>query len=141
MNRLVRIGGLRVDKYSYDKIDRFLRNNLDDTDYAEYSSALDDLLCVPSAMVSAIREGSELLESPAATDADFDRLGERFRGLLAVIPDSGTTPQPLTIQQLNDCAKDAQIDFCMDKASSFEVAFARRIEAAHGIKAAAAMAD
>lgn len=42
--------------------------------------------------------------------------------------------QPLTGAQLNECARDAQIDFCMDKASSFEVAFARRIEAAHGIK-------
>lgn len=30
-------------------------------------------------------------------------------------------------------ARDAQIDFCMGKESSFEVAFARRIEAAHGI--------
>lgn len=26
---------------AYDKIDRFLRNNLDDTDYAEYSEALE----------------------------------------------------------------------------------------------------
>jgi hypothetical protein len=29
---------------AYDMIDRFLRNNLDDTDYAEYSKALDSLL-------------------------------------------------------------------------------------------------
>lgn len=28
---------------SYDMIDRFLRNNLDDSDYAEYSAALDAL--------------------------------------------------------------------------------------------------
>lgn len=40
---------------------------------------------------------------------------------------------PLTIAQLNECARDAQIDFCMGKESSFEVAFARRIEAAHSI--------
>lgn len=26
---------------AYDQIDRFLRNNLDDADYAEYSAALD----------------------------------------------------------------------------------------------------
>jgi hypothetical protein len=31
---------------SYDLIDRFLRNNLDDDDYAEYSAAL-DALCTP----------------------------------------------------------------------------------------------
>lgn len=31
---------------SYDMIDRFLRNNLGDDDYAEYSAAL-DLLCAP----------------------------------------------------------------------------------------------
>jgi len=37
---------------------------------------------------------------------------------------------PLTIAQIHDCARDAQIDFCMNKESSFEVAFARRIEKA-----------
>jgi len=31
---------------SYDMIDRFLRNNLGDDDYAEYSTALDSL-CTP----------------------------------------------------------------------------------------------
>ena len=33
---------------SYDMIDRFLRNNLNDDDYAEYSAALDEL-CTPPA--------------------------------------------------------------------------------------------
>ena len=32
---------------SYDMIDRFLRNNLDDDDYAEYSAALDELCATP----------------------------------------------------------------------------------------------
>lgn len=41
--------------------------------------------------------------------------------------------EALTLAQLNECARDAQIDFCMGKESSFEVAFARHIEAAHGI--------
>jgi len=31
---------------SYDMVDRFLRNNLGDDDYAEYSAALDEL-CAP----------------------------------------------------------------------------------------------
>lgn len=33
---------------SYDMIDRFLRNNLDDDNYAQYSAALDEL-CTPPA--------------------------------------------------------------------------------------------
>lgn len=32
---------------AYDMIDHFLRNNLDDTDYAEYSQALDSILSAP----------------------------------------------------------------------------------------------
>jgi hypothetical protein len=32
---------------SYNKIDRFLRNNLNDDDYAEYSEALDYMYLVP----------------------------------------------------------------------------------------------
>jgi hypothetical protein len=32
---------------SYDMIDRFLRNNLGDDDYAEYSAALDELCTQP----------------------------------------------------------------------------------------------
>lgn len=47
-----------------------------------------------------------------------------------------STRVALTLAQLNEAARDAQIDFCMDKESSFEVAFARRIERAHGISAA-----
>ena len=33
---------------SYDMIDRFLRNNLDDDDYAEYSAALDSITYPPA---------------------------------------------------------------------------------------------
>ena len=35
------------DDYAYQMIDHFIRNNLDDDDYAEYIKALDSL-CVPS---------------------------------------------------------------------------------------------
>ena len=83
------------------------------------------------AALLAIRQGADLLESPAATDGDFDRLADRFRALLVELPNPA--PVPLTIVQLNECARDAQIDFCMGKESSFEVAFARRIEEAHGV--------
>jgi len=44
-----------------------------------------------------------------------------------------TARKPLTVAKLNECARDAQIDFCMNKETSFEVAFARRIEQCHGI--------
>jgi hypothetical protein len=33
---------------AYDRIDRFLRNNLDDADYAEYSAALELVYAVPT---------------------------------------------------------------------------------------------
>ena len=33
---------------SYEMIDHFLRNNLDDEDYAEYSAALDSICALPA---------------------------------------------------------------------------------------------
>jgi hypothetical protein len=41
---------------------------------------------------------------------------------------------PLSIAELNDIARQAQIDFCLGKATSFEVALARGVERAHGIE-------
>jgi len=38
--------------------------------------------------------------------------------------------EPLTLAQISKCARNAQILFCLDKYGSFEVAFARLIEAA-----------
>ena len=35
--------------YGYEMIDRYLRNNLDDDDYAEYSAALDSVMSPPIA--------------------------------------------------------------------------------------------
>lgn len=46
---------------SYEMIDRFLRNNLDDEDYAEYSAALDSI-CAPSAP-DVVKQLVEALES------------------------------------------------------------------------------
>jgi hypothetical protein len=42
---------------AYDLIDRFLRNNLDDTDYAEYSAALDTVLASTAAKADLTEEG------------------------------------------------------------------------------------
>jgi hypothetical protein len=50
---------------SYDKIDRFLRNNLDDTDYAEYSAALEDVLAYQRTEQQA---GAAMDEAVAAGD-------------------------------------------------------------------------
>lgn len=41
---------------------------------------------------------------------------------------------PLTLAQLSAIARQAQIDYNLCKYRSFEVAFARGVEAAHGIK-------
>ena len=55
---------------SYDMIDRFLRNNLDDDDYSEYSAALDSLCSPPPAnkltrehVISILRLARELEDS------------------------------------------------------------------------------
>lgn len=68
-----------------------------------------------------------------------------FKAALAAIHHSGAaTPEavsmrsaaaPLTVAQLNDIASKAQITFCLGKQESFDVAFARGIERAHGIDA------
>ena len=57
---------------AYDKIDRFLRNNLDDNDYAEYSEALDEIARpAPEALGAA---GVEL------SDAEILRIFEKETG-------------------------------------------------------------
>ena len=47
---------------SYDMIDRFLRNNLNDDDYAEYSAALDELCTPPAQQEPVAGKGKELSE-------------------------------------------------------------------------------
>ncbi len=41
--------------------------------------------------------------------------------------------EPLSFSRLNEIARNAQIAYCLGKASSYDVAFARGVEAAHGI--------
>lgn len=47
--------------YAYDMIDRFLRNNLDDTEYEEYSAALELIYATPhfKAVASVINEKTD----------------------------------------------------------------------------------
>lgn len=76
-----------------------------------------------------------------------DESGDRYRlmaaAMLAAAPqptrvDKGVevARQPLTYSALEDIARQAHIAFCLDKASSFELAFARLVEKAHGIVSA-----
>jgi len=51
---------------SYDMIDRFLRNNLGDDDYAEYSAALDELVA-PPAQPAPVQVSIEMVPDPVAT--------------------------------------------------------------------------
>ncbi|PLC44518.1 hypothetical protein C0Q88_07515 [Ralstonia pickettii] len=75
---------------AYDKVDRFLRNNLDDVDYAEYSEALESVRVAQSAQhagddhnpVEAI--GAEFVKAkasrdPRAVDTLVDALGCTLR--------------------------------------------------------------
>ena len=48
---------------SYDMIDRFLRNNLNDDDYAEYSAALDELCTPQRTWVSLTDEERKLVRN------------------------------------------------------------------------------
>lgn len=52
------------------------------------------------------------------------------REALASRPSEPAGQVPLTLAKISDLARDAQIAFCLDKHPSFEVAFARAIEAA-----------
>lgn len=46
---------------AYDKIDHFLRSNLDDSDYAEYSAALDAVFASDDAEIERLRAENERL--------------------------------------------------------------------------------
>lgn len=46
---------------AYDKIDNFLRNNLDDNDYAEFSAALETVFASDDAEIKRLRAENERL--------------------------------------------------------------------------------
>jgi hypothetical protein len=73
---------------SYDMIDRFLRNNLGDDDYAEYSAALDALASPPAAQPEPSCEDAKLAEtimSDCGHSTNNTRLLERITNRLACL--------------------------------------------------------
>jgi hypothetical protein len=58
---------------SYDMIDRFLRNNLGDDDYAEYSAALDDLVAPPKQDVPETNFGNMAEPKIGCVNHDCDQ--------------------------------------------------------------------
>lgn len=48
-------------------------------------------------------------------------------------PASQAQRAPLTRKQINECSRDAQIAFCLDKQPTYEVALTREVERRHGI--------
>ena len=67
---------------SYDMIDRFLRNNLDDDNYAEYSAALDEL-CAPPAQRKPLTDDEiwEIAERSEDGRFSFARAIEAAHGI------------------------------------------------------------
>lgn len=59
----------------YDQIDRFLRNNLGDLDYKEYSAALERLVARPASKPVAwgmpCADGSEIIDATTCIDAEY----------------------------------------------------------------------
>lgn len=51
----------RVREAAYDQIDRFLRNNLHDDDYADYSAALDSLYAAPTPPAQPTQAATDVL--------------------------------------------------------------------------------
>ncbi|MCI2809336.1 hypothetical protein [Eoetvoesiella caeni] len=60
---------------AYDKVDRFLRNNLDDDDYAEYSEALDAASFAPQPAEPVVKESLTAAE-PEDDKLNLDRLAD-----------------------------------------------------------------
>jgi hypothetical protein len=115
---------------SYDMIDRFLRNNLGDDDYAEYSAALDSL-CTPQPKQEQGEPVAEVKRNSSGQIYIEWRDGE---SAIANLIDAKlyTTPQPaqkpLTEEQI-------RTQFCGKPENFWDYnAGVRYAEAAHGIK-------
>ena len=70
------------------------------------------------------------LEAQTAHMADLVELADYATKKLEA---SQAQREPLTRKQINECSRDAQIAFCLDKQSTYEVALTREVERRHGI--------
>lgn len=152
------VSAMALTDEAYDLIDRYLRNNLDDTDYAEYSTALEAVRVAPApaSQPVAVPAGMEPVAWAVAGNVtnwskDFSKYktqhyvqpvftAAQVQAMLAAAP-SGPARQPLTdamVQQLVIAVCDSiypQDNASYSEADSvFYGAFARAIEHHHGIK-------
>lgn len=138
---------------AYYLIDRFLRNNLGDDDYAEYSAAL-EAVCQPQAVAGGEpigylycggSYGDELADWEIVADqVQCDKLNEHHGALgqEAKLPLYTAQPpqavrEPLTDAQIARIARsvlEAPAADGVPLAWTLAVGIARAIEAAHGIK-------
>ena len=84
---------------SYEMIDRFLRNNLDDEDYAEYSAALDSICAPPAPDVVA-----QLVEALRSTEEFLDYL---YNQDIKRIPFNFLMQQIIVVEQARAAAEEA----------------------------------
>lgn len=103
---------------SYDMIDRFLRNNLNDDDYAEYSAALDELCTPPAQQEPVAGKGKELSEqlklcarnvafvAAGRVDMSSAAMQEMFT-LIDHVCAGIDSPQPAQQRHLSELEKDA----------------------------------
>lgn len=85
---------------------------------------------------STCRAPGYMVYIPAGRYADLSQSHDRDVVNQRITPLYTRPAVPLTLKRIGDAARDAQIAYCLDKQPSFEIAFARAIEAAHNIKGA-----
>ena len=83
-----------------------------------------------AALIQSLRARVQELEAQTAHMADLVELADYATKKLEA---SQAQREPLTRKQINECSRDAQIAFCLDKQSTYEVALTREVERRHGI--------
>lgn len=92
--RAVPVADERTASEAYDKVDRFLRNNLDDVDYAEYSEALE---CVRIAQSVQMAGSADKPWDAAAHDVLAERTRQITHECATPIQDDGYTDSQLAL--------------------------------------------
>jgi hypothetical protein len=92
---------------SYDMIDRYLRNNLGDDDYAKYSAAL-DAIADDAARVAKLDEAQRWAKSVDGLTAQLREVDTRYMALLKAVAD-GVALQPRPMMMLTDEASRAAV--------------------------------